>query len=211
MKHRGRYRKFPFSKLIFTFILILITAVYIIFESQIEPSMLNITRLKAEELCTNAVNTAVLSVLNKNEYTYDSFAKVSQSGNSVTSISIDSVNTNKFKSMVALKSQDEIGNMSGMEINYKLGDFCGSELLAGRGPDIIIKLFFSASVTADMESKFESCGLNQTRHILNIIITSKVYITSDENLETYTTVITTVPVAESIIVGSVPSLYLQKQ
>ncbi|MEE0929718.1 MAG: sporulation protein YunB [Acutalibacteraceae bacterium] len=211
MKHRGRYRRIPIIKIIFTFTLLFITASYIIFESQIESSMLDITRLKAEELCTNAINTAVLSVLEKNEYTYDNFAKVSQSGNSVTSISTDSVNTNKFKSMVTLKSQDEIGNMSGMEINYKLGDFCGSELLTGRGPDIIIKLFFSASVTADMESKFESCGLNQTRHILNIIITSKVYITSDKNLETYTTVITTVPVAESIIVGSVPSLYLQKQ
>lgn len=184
MKYTSRYRKIPISKIIFTFFIVLIVAVYIIFESQIEPGILDITRLKAEELCTNAVNTAVLSVLDKNEYTYDSFAKVSQSSNSVTSISTNSVSTNKFKSMVALKSQDEIGNMSGMEINYKLGDFCGSELLAGRGPDIIIKLFFSASVTADMESKFESCGLNQTRHILNIIITSKVYITSDEQKDT---------------------------
>lgn len=211
MKRKVRYQKIPASRLVLIFILLLTATAYIIFESQIEPSMLNITRLKAEELCNNAVNTAVLSVLDKNDYTYDNFAKVSQSGNSITSISTDSVNTNKFKAMVALRSQEEIGNMCGMEINYKLGDFCGSELLSGRGPDIVIKLFFSASVTTDMESKFESCGLNQTRHILNLIITSKVYITSDEGLETYTTVITTIPVAESIIVGNVPSLYIQKQ
>lgn len=211
MRNKVRYHKAPTGKCIFIFILILVATSYIMLETQIELSMLDITRLKAEELCTNAVNTAVLSVLDKNNYTYDNFAKISQNGNSITSISTDSVNTNKFKSMVALKAQDEIGNMCGMEINYKLGDFCGSELLSGRGPDIIIKLFFSASVTADMESKFESCGLNQTRHILNIIVTSKVYVTSEDGLETYTTVITTVPVAESIVVGSVPSVYLQKQ
>ncbi len=206
----GKRRKKNISfraKLVLVFILLLVTAVYMLFEYQIEPSFLNITRIKAEELCNDAVNTAIIQVIEKNNYTYTDFATVSSNNNTVTSIITDSINVNKLKSQVALQSQKNINDMGGMEINYKLGDFCGAELLNGRGPDLFVKIFFSASVTADTTSTFETSGINQTKHTLNVVVTSKVYITSEEGMETYTTVVTNVPVVENVIVGSTPALY----
>jgi len=206
MRRNWRYRKVSRGKIFIVVLLLVLFSIYIIFESQIEPGIIDLTRLKAEELCTNAVNTAVLEVLEENSFTYEDFVKVTSNNNTVTNISTNSVATNKFKSLVSLKSQEEIGNMSGMDINYRLGDFSNVELLSGRGPEIIVKIYLSSSVTTDLESNFDSCGINQTKHTLNVIVTSKVYITSDEGLDTYTTVITTVPVAENVIVGNTPSV-----
>lgn len=180
MKHRWHRKKISYSKIFLVCFILFLISLYIIFESQIKPGFIDLTRLKAEELCTNAVNTAVLEVLDENDFIYSDFADVTTNDKSIINISTNSINTNKFKSLVALKSQEEIGNMSGMDINYRLGDFFGTNLLNGRGPEILIKIYLSSSVTADIESKFDSCGINQTKHTLNIIVTSKVYVTSDE-------------------------------
>lgn len=210
MRRRAVRRTVNKGKIIFILILLSILIIYLSIENQIETGIIDITKIKAEELCNDAVNTAVVSVLDENEFIYGDFAEVTSNDNSVISIGTNTVNANKLKSLVALKAQQNINDMCGMQISYKFGDFCGSELLSGRGPDVVIQLYFSSSVTADIENEFESCGVNQTKHTLNMIVTSKVYITSQKNLETYTTVVTTVPIAENIIVGNTPSVYLNK-
>lgn len=206
---RNRYiRRVNSWKIILVCVLALLLTAYFVFESYIEPSIIDITRVKAEELCNDAVNTAVLAVLEENEFDYTDFATVAFKEQSVTNISTNSVTTNKFKSLVAIKAQDEIDNMSGTEINYKLGDFSSVSLLSGRGPELVVKLYLTSSVTTDIISSFEACGINQTKHTLSIEVTSKVYITSKDGEETYTVVVTTVPISENIIVGSTPSVYI---
>lgn len=208
MRKMGYRRNFNWWKLILICLFALILITYWVFESNIRPGITDITRVKAEELCNDAVNTAVLAILEENNFEYNDFATVKFNEQTVTNISSNSINTNKFRSMVAIKAQDEIDNMSGSEISYKLGDFSSSSLLSGRGPDVIIKLYFTSSITTDIISNFESCGINQTKHTISIKVTSKVYITSDADEETYTVVVTTVPIAENIIVGNTPSLYI---
>lgn len=206
---RKRYKRQSIAwRLILISILGLILTAYFVFESYIEQSILDITRVEAEELCNDAVNTAVLGVLEDNNFNYTDFATVVFNEQAVTNISTNSVTTNKFKSLVAIRAQNEIDNMSGTEINYKLGDFSSMSLLSGRGPDLVIKLYLTSSVTTDIISSFEACGINQTKHTLSIEVTSKVYITSNAEEETYTTVVTTIPITENIIVGSTPSLYI---
>lgn len=206
---RKRYKRQSIAwRLILISILGLILTAYFVFESYIEQSILDITRVEAEELCNDAVNTAVLGVLEDNNFNYTDFATVVFNEQAVTNISTNSVTTNKFKSLVAIRAQDEIDNMSGTEINYKLGDFSSMSLLSGRGPDLVIKLYLTSSVTTDIISSFEACGINQTKHTLSIEVISKVYITSNAEEETYTTVVTTIPITENIIVGSTPSLYI---
>ena len=208
MRKMGYRRRFNWWKLVLICLFTLILITYLFFERNIRPGITDITRVKAEEICNDAVNVAVLDVLEENHFEYSDFATVSFNNQTVTNISSNSVSTNKFKSLVAIKAQDEIDNMSGTEITYKLGDFSSSSLLTGRGPDIVIKLYLTSSVTTDIISDFESCGINQTKHTISIEVTSKVYITSDADEETYTVVVTTVPIAENIIVGDTPSIYV---
>lgn len=203
-----RKRKFIRLKIALVIIFIISLIIHTIFESYIEPSIIDITRVKAEELCNDAVNTAVLKVLEENNFEYTDFANVALKEQAVASISSNSVNVNKFKALVALKAQDEIDNMSGTEINYKLGDFSSFSLLAGRGPELVIKLYLTSSIRTDIISEFESCAVNQTKHTLSIKVISKVFITSLDDEETYTIIETTVPIAENIIVGNTPSFYV---
>ncbi len=207
-KQPKRKRKFIRLKIALVILFLIILTIHTIFESYIEPSIIDLTRVKAEELCNDAVNIAVLQVLEENNFDYTDFANITLKEQAVTSISSNTINTNKFKSLVAIKAQDEIDNMSGTEINYKLGDFSSFSLLAGRGPDLVIKLYLTSSITTDIVSEFESCGVNQTKHTLAIKVISKVFITSLDEEETYTIVETTVPIAENIIVGNIPSLYV---
>ena len=206
-RHYHRRHRFLFLKMILIVGTIFFYLVYIFFERQISDGINHIVMLKAEELCTNAVNTAVMDTLCEDNYQYGDFAELCNNGKTITNISINSVNSNKFKAKVSLKAQQNIKEMSGMSINYNIGDFLYSQLFGARGFDVTVKLSFSASVTTDIESTFTECGINQTKHDLNVKVCAKVYITSDKDFETYQTVITTVPIAENIIIGEIPSFY----
>ena len=210
MRYRNKKHKFRFIRLLMILFSIAFYVVYIFFERQFSQGINNIVVLKADELCTTAVNTAVMDTILEEGCQYDDFAKISFNNQSVSNIALNTVNTNRFKAKISLKAQENIKKMSGMSINYNLGDFFFSQLFGARGPDVVVKLSFSASVVTDMESCFEECGINQTKHTLNIKVTAKVYITSDSDFETYRIVTTTVPVAENIIIGEIPTFYTEK-
>jgi hypothetical protein len=70
-----------------------------------------------------------------------------------------------------------------------------------------VKIIPAKQVTVEVENRFEQAGINQTRHLINFKINSRIKIAVplvDKDVE----VATTIPLADTIIVGSVPDTYL---
>lgn len=174
-------------------------------EFQIQPSVMDLTEIKAQTLATEAINTGVYNAVERLNLTYDDLAVIKYtSDNKVASISTNTVNVNKLKAEVSLETQNQLDELQHREFNYYLGDLTGFELLNGLGPSLVVRLNFSSSVETEVKNSLESAGINQTQSTIEIKVKAEIYLTSDEEYPN-AVVETTIPVAQTIIVGELPN------
>ena len=88
-----------------------------------------------------------------------------------------------------------------------LGAALGVSLFSGAGPLINVSVVPVGSVTTAFATSFESAGINQTRHEISLQASVLMRIIVPTGADSVT-VDTLVPIAESIIVGQVPSTYV---
>ena len=118
------------------------------------------------------------------------------------------VTANKLKSFLALSILTRITNVDGTELGIPVGNLTGISILAGRGPEIRVKVIPIGSVQTELSSQFVSAGINQTQHRIIMEVTSNVdIILPSETVST--TVSVNVVIAETVIVGSVPDSYAE--
>ena len=89
----------------------------------------------------------------------------------------------------------------------KLGTFSGIPFLIGKGPTIQLNIIPIGVVSGKFDSEFSSVGINMTKHTLFLYIDVHVSIVLPvQAYDIYST--NQVLLAESIIVGKVPEVYL---
>ncbi|GHU83071.1 sporulation protein YunB [Clostridia bacterium] len=206
----NRFRISKLKRILIVLLALVCTSVFYI-ELQIRPKIVDLTRIKADTIATESINKAVLEELDKMKVTYTDLMTIEyKDDKSISGISTNMVEMNKLKSAVTIAAQEKVAELNPKEICFKTGDLSGFDLMSGRGPDIIIKLYFSGSIKSEFKSSFISAGVNQTRHTIEVEVTATIYVTSESILESTSIIKTNVPVAETVIVGDVPALYTGK-
>lgn len=94
-----------------------------------------------------------------------------------------------------------------IEIAIPIGSLTGSALLLSRGPDIKVRVQVLSSTFSGFETEIDSIGINQTRHRIVLQLREELTLLMPWRAVD-TTVVTDIPVAETIIVGKVPESYL---
>lgn len=164
-------------------------------------------RIQAEILSVNSVCDAVNNTLEKIDFDYDDLATlICADDGTVQAIKTDSLKINKIKADVTLAVQEEIAKVYDNEIDIPLGSFTNITVLSNVGPNIKMTFNLTGSFSSEIISTFEQAGINQTIHHIRLILTSKIMTTSLD----YTgniTFATDFEIAQSIIVGNIPSSY----
>lgn len=201
-RRRGTHRK---GKAVFA---VLLVCVFLFFlNKQLRPVIESITTNEARIKSVNTINSAVLKDLQKDGVTYTDLVSVERGGDgTVLAITTNMVKMNEMKAEIISTVQKELGDTSHMDVGVPLGTLIGGDILHGRGPKVPLKLTLSGNVTADFKSTFESAGINQTRHQIYLNVHTSVY-SFLPGFDTTTDVDTNVLVAETVIVGSVPSVF----
>ena len=92
-------------------------------------------------------------------------------------------------------------------ISIPIGSLTGSALLLSRGPHIRIRVQVLSSTFSGFKTDISSVGINQTRH--QIVLEKREELTLlMPSRAVNPSVVTDIPVAETIIVGEVPDSYL---
>lgn len=185
-------------------ILLLILGSVLVFEFQLRPVLNALVKVKAEAICNEIVNKAVLEVLEESNYDYSELVETQRGDDgSVLEITINPTTVNKLKSEVSLLIIKRISEVNNVRVDIPLGTILGVELLYGKGPDIPLYITLSGSAGTDFNSSFESGGINQTVHKLSLDITVDVSAVMPPASEKCT-VKTSVIIAETVLVGDVP-------
>lgn len=174
----------------------------------INPVVIEASRHSVYSLSTSAVSDAIYDVMNEENISYEDLIKVQydDAGN-VAMIALQTVTLNLMARRFYQVAQVYLDNMGKKGIDIAIGAFTGIPALIGYGPSVNIKLVPIGAMTSTFESKFTHAGINQTNHSVFI----RLYASVSMILPTYTATIDSVTemlVAESVIVGEVPSVYL---
>lgn len=204
-------RKKSRKKRRFRLVLMVFLVLAVIFiEMRLKPVTAAVAEIQAQALATEIINQSVYDILEETGVTSEELETITfSSGNSVTSVSANSVLTNKLKNAATLRIQESLSGITNRRIDIPLGTILGGELLSGLGPSIPVFISLSGTVKSDFESSFESGGFNQTVHRLSLRIYADITIVMPLN-SVSTSVETSVLISETIISGSVPSSMLYR-
>ncbi len=201
-------RKFRRFKIIVAIFSVLIIATLIFFQRNVTRILISISEATIRSITTVAVNDAIYYTLN-DTMRYEDLVTIDRDAEgNVTSITTDSLKINRIARDTAYLSQENLTKMSAEGIMVPIGALTGIEMLAGFGEKINIKIIPISNVECGFVSKFESVGINQTKHSIYLEIVSAISIIMPTNTTNLASTIE-VLVCESVIVGGIPDVYLQ--
>lgn len=188
------------------FLLLLFTGALLIMNHLIRPVIESTTENEAKIRSINMFNSAVLQEMENNAVTYSDLVTVTRdSDGTVQSITADMVKMNRLKAGIVNDIQTGINKDDDSTLYIPLGTILGGTLFHGLGPKVRFRMTLAGNVTADFKSTFQSAGINQTRHQIYINIHASVY-SFLPGFDSTTDVDTSMLVAETVIVGSVPEV-----
>lgn len=160
---------------------------------------------KVQELATNITNIQSSKILKEKNYGNIVELAKDEKGN-ISVIKSDVVIINEIASDIAVAIQEELSKFRTEQIYIPVGSFLGSNLLAGFGPNIKIKILPAGNIKTDIKTEFVSSGINQTMYRIYLELQCEVKILTP--FKTMDTVITNqVLLVETVIIGEIPSSY----
>ncbi len=177
----------------------------LIYNFQIIPALIPFAKANISTEITKTMQSVVKNCIESGGYT--DFVRLSYStdGN-VTALetnyeSIALINSRLTESATKILCDNDL-----LTVRIPLGTLSGGAILAGKGPDIKIKVKISPKITTAIENEFYESGINQTLHRIVAKINVKTYALlpmSTREIE----VPTEICLAETVIVGKVPDAY----
>ncbi len=194
------------ASMVLVFALFLLLGSLLVFY-RLNPLACAVASSKANVYLQQLCDRVVLSYLEESNLQYQDLILLekNEEGN-INAVLSNTVAVNRMKSNITSRVSEEIGQLDRWSLSVPLGALTGSSFMSGVGPNIPITVAPNGRVFTELKSEFESAAINQTIH--RLVLETKL----DIRLllpaaTTSTTVVTQVPIAETIIVGNVPSSY----
>lgn len=195
------------NKRIIIFVICLLIPI-VIFEAVtllIEPSIMALCQIRATSIGVTVSNTAVKEVMSEIDYT-DLVTLEKDNNGKIIALQAKVIEMNQVSSMIGTKMQELYSQINDAYVKIPIGNFTGNALLAGRGPNIVVRIIPAGTVSTDFKTEFISTGINQTRHRIYLEIISKVRIVAPLTTKTIE-VVNNVNVAETVLIGDVPNSF----
>lgn len=189
------------------FVLIILTILLYFIEKRLSMGINQISEYRVKSIVTRVVGNAVSENFPE-DIDYSDIVSISKDENgNITSIQTDIAKLNRIFANVSLSVQNQLSDLSDEKISIPLGAVLGETIFAARGPKIDFRIIPVGSVETDFKSEFSSAGINQTRHRIYILFKTEMGV-AIPFVEKKTIVTTSLPVAETVIVGDVPDYYI---
>ena len=210
MYFRHKFRPKQSKRVLFKLFLICLLAAIVFSAFFLKELSTQMAVSNASDIVTAAVNDAITEMTSENDFGSNYFVEISRDdeGN-VVSVSGNMANINAFSSQLlnrVIKSADS----ATITVNIPLGNLTGSNLLLGKGPDVVIDIVMLTSSRVDYKSEINSLSINQSDYKLYLDVSVDIDVLIPWGSES-TTVVTQVLIADTVIVGKVPETYFNME
>ena len=187
--------------------ILLITILFLLFEQNLSQTLLDMAYATAHSIALETVNRAAQQVVGDG-IAYDQLMDVqTDSGGRVAMLRANTMRMNQIATQTAIMAQEELNSIENQMVDVPLGAALGIRFLGGFGPRLSVQIVPIGAVSTHFETEFETAGINQTRHKIFLTLETSVslIVPADSRMVQVTS---TVPIAESIIVGQVPDSFV---
>ncbi|MGI6036363.1 MAG: sporulation protein YunB [Limnochordia bacterium] len=195
-----------FGVTVFSVVFVGIVAFWFV-EIRLRPTLVSWAKARAEQIATVAIQSAVSESLAKTIRTEDLVFWKQDIQGALVAAQYDMAEINRVVAQATLRVYDVLKTIGDERIPMPLGQVFGSSLLAAWGPTLYIKLIPVGTVKTNPYASFKSGGINQVWHRIYLDIKAQVRIVVPTLVED-TVIETQVPIAEEILMGRVPEVYL---
>ena len=163
---------------------------------------------KANRIGQETIHRSVAELLSKEAFLGSNFLRVEKSEDGEPALVLpDTMVMNRFRSELTLFITERLSQTKNAKISIPLGNLSGMEILSNRGPNLTVDAYPYGEVFVELFSEFSAAGVNQTRHAMAVKVTLDISMALPGHTACTTQVVATVPMSETVVVGSVPNSY----
>ena len=172
------------------------------------PAVRELVIMEVDNETSDLINEAVDAYIAQGQLRYDDLVALERSADGgVAAARIDLAAVNQMKSVVLRELDERVPVRVREKVDVPLGNVLLPALLSGRGGSLPVRLVSLRSTNAELESAFSAAGVNQTLHTLALRVEVDLLLLTPAGLLSRR-VTCSVPVAQTILLGDVPSVLL---
>lgn len=129
-------------------------------------------------------------------------------GDGLTTVTGRTATINQLRNQITQALVEQLEELDSGQLGVPLGNLTGWMIFSGLGPKLRVSIDSVGDVVTQVHNQFDSAGINQTHHqvLMDISVTVHLFIPGEI---TSVTVDTTVCLAETVLIGTVPNTYIQ--
>ena len=185
----------------------LLLAGFILYQKKVNPMLEGMARAMVDNVASNTINEAIDAQIADGNIDYNRLVLFEKDLNGrITAIKTNMTEVNRLKTQILDILNDTLLEISTDKLSIPIGNLILPELFSGRGPGIPLMVLSISTSDASFRYAFTSAGIYQTCHQIFLIV--EVAMTVLLPTETINVAVTSeMVVAETIIVGDVPTTY----
>ena len=199
-RHRGTVRA--------ACLLLLLAACLLFLRLTVGPLVQELAKAIVSNKASSIINEAVEAQLRSDDIDYDSIIYLEKDYNgAVTALKTNINEINRLKTEILSVIDTMLLELDVNEVGLPLGSLILPEFFSGTGPTLPVKVLSVSTSDADFHNEFAEAGINQTSHRIYMEVQITMTILTPVGTEAVTAS-STVVVAETVIVGTVPGSYV---
>lgn len=182
---------------------------FLMLRSRYRDVVRELAETQVKNTTSDLTNDAIAKQIAKGEIQYDRIVYFEKDLNGrITALKTNMSEVNRLKTDILDIINDEILELDSSDIGIPLGSLFLPEFFSGKGPVIPVHILAIRNSDATFSSSFSQAGINQTLHKLIMTVNVDVAVLVLGETGSFA-VNSEVVVAETIIVGEVPTTFLQ--
>jgi len=181
---------------------------FILVDIKLRDVFFDIAEIKAVQLAAEAVQKSIQREAADENLQYQDLIIIHKDNQGrVALMQADALKVNRVATGITIAVQKTLEDLRWQSFSIPLGQLLGVPILANYGPRIKYSIMPVGTVRFSITDRFDSAGINQTRHTIYLNLDTNVRIVVP--FKTAEAVVSTqVPLTESIIVGGIPDTFV---
>ena len=188
------------------FLIVAFSLIFAYIDGRLTPLIRTLASAHASRTLNDVASNAAAEYIKTCGVSASDLVEVRSSEGGVSAVYVNAAAVNLLASGVSSLISERLSDV-GQTFSVPLGNLFSGTLLAGRGPDITVRLLYAGGVSSRYESTLSTAGINQTLHRVVLCFTVSLVAAvgaRDVGFETTAECM----VCETVIVGKVPTVYV---
>ena len=190
-------------------LLIILVVMFALLRNRYRLTIRDLAEISVKNATSDLANDAIAKQIENGSIQYDRMVYFEKDLNGrITALKTNIGEVNHLKTDILNIINGKILALDAADIGIPIGSLFLPELFSGKGPSIPVRILSIRNSDASFASSFSQAGINQTLHQVTMIVSVDVAVLVLGQTSSFT-VNSEVVVAETVIVGEVPSTFLQ--